>query len=154
MTTDHVIGQATARWLARLQAVSPILRMAMLTMTGVSTALIGLKSYGYGRLAYPLLAGVAGGIIVGTYLYAEAGVFGQQQRDRNDLGSNWAGVPQRIDDELIGCAVFAAVHGRQPDDDERAVIAEAVDEPWREYRDGVDLEDVGVSPEDAPEVAD
>jgi hypothetical protein len=130
-----------ARWLARLQAVSPILRMAMLSVTGLSTALIGLKQYGYGELARPLIAAFCLLVLAGTYLYAERGVYNQQKRDHVDLGTNFSGPTMRIDDELIGNAVFAAIHGRPPDEDEREAISEAVHEPWADYREGVDLSD-------------
>jgi hypothetical protein len=45
----------------------------------------------------------------------------------------------RMDDELIGSSVFAAVHRRPPDEEEQEAISEAVDAPWREYRDGIEV---------------
>lgn len=129
-----------ARWLARLEAVSPIIRMAMLTMTGLSTALVALSQYGLKQYAAPLIGATALAGVVFTYLYTEGGVWNQKNRDKKDLGDNFASPLMRIDDELIGSAVFAAVHGRPPDEDEQEAIAQAVDKSWRKHRDGVDLE--------------
>lgn len=115
----------------------------MLVMTGLSTGLITLQQYGHGRFAWPLVVVTLGGTLVFTYLYTEGGVYNQQKRDHADIGTNYAGPTMRIDDELIGAAVFAAIHRRPPDDDEQAAIAEAVDRPWQAYRDGIQIEENG-----------
>lgn len=130
-----------ARWLARVEAVAPMVRVAMLTLTGLSTALVALKSYGLDRFAVPLVGLTLIGGIIGTYLYTEGGVYNQKNRDKKDLGDNFASPLMRIDDELIGSAVFAAVHQRPPDDDEQEAIANAVDKPWRQHRNGVEVDE-------------
>lgn len=139
MTADRWWVRWGARWLARAHAVSPLVRMGMLVMTGLSTGLITLQQYGHGSFAWPLIGLVIGGTIVFTWLYTEGGVYNQQQRDHADFGTNFAGPTMRIDDELIGAAVFAAVHERPPTEEEQQAIAEAVDRPWKQYRNGISL---------------
>lgn len=139
-TAERTPVRRAARWLARLEAVAPMIRLAMLTMTGLSTALVALSSYGLGEYAIPLVATT---IVVGvafTWLFTEGGVYNQKNRDKKDLGDNFASPLMRIDDELIGSAVFAAMHGRPPDDEEQQAIADAVERPWREHRDGVEVD--------------
>lgn len=138
-TAERMPVRRAARWLARLEAVAPMIRLGMLTMTGLSTALVALSSYGLSQYALPLVATTAIAGIAFTWLYAEGGVYNQKNRDKKDLGDNFASPLMRIDDELIGSAVFAAIHGRPPDEDEQAAIAEAVERPWREHRDGVEV---------------
>jgi hypothetical protein len=140
LTAERRPVRKAARWLARIEAVAPMIRMAMLVMTGLSTALVALSSYGLDRFALPLVGTTLAAALVFTYLYTEGGVYNQQNRDRKDMGNNHATPLMRIDDELIGCAVFAAVHGRPPSEDERESIAEAVDGAWHDHRDGVEVE--------------
>lgn len=140
MTADRWWVRIGARWMARIEAVKGIVDMVMLGMTGVSTALFAMKQYGYGQYALPLVVSVLAGTIVFTYLYTEGGVWNQKQRDSIDMSSNFATPRDKIDDSLIGVAVFSAVHGRPPREDERAVIQQAVHEQWTEFRGGVDLD--------------
>lgn len=140
-TAERWWVRTAARWLARIDGVSAQLRLAMLGLTGVSTATITLKQYGHGDLAWPFIAVVAVGTVGYAYVFGEGGVWNQVSRDRADMSDNYSGPTMRIDDELIGSAVFAAVHGRPPDEDEQQSIAAAVDRPWREYRDGIDIEE-------------
>ena len=139
MTNTNPILQWFARWMARAQAVKDLVSTAMLVMTGLSTGLITLQQYGHGQYAWPLIAIVMLGVLLFTYAYAEFGIYNQQHRDHADFGKNYADPRMKINDELVGCAVFAALHGRPPSDDEQAIIEEAVDTPWHEYRDGIEL---------------
>jgi hypothetical protein len=140
-TAERWWVRRAARWLARLDGVSKQLRLAMLVMTGLSTATITLKQYGHGRWAVPLIGATGVGILVYTYLYTEAGVWNQMQRDRVDLSTNFAGPTMKMDDTLIGVALFAAMQNRPPNEDEFEAIEEAVGMYWHEYRDGIEVED-------------
>lgn len=140
-TAERAPVRRAARWLARIEAVAPMIRVAMLTMTGLSTALVALSSYGLGRFAVPLVATTVLAGVAFTYLFTEGGVYNQKNRDKKDMGDNFASPLMRIDDELIGSAVFAAVHQRPPDEHEQEAIAQAVESPWRQHRDGVEVDE-------------
>lgn len=130
-----------ARWLARIDGVSKHLRLGFLAMTGISTTLIGLKDYGYGEYAWPVIITAAITGFLYAYLYAEGGVWNQVQRDRQDMAANFSDPPQLIDNVQIAAAVFAAHHGRPPTDDELTMLETAVREPWTDYRNGINVED-------------
>ena len=139
-TADRWWVRVAARWLARVDGVSGQIRLAMLVMTGLSTATLSLRQYGLGEYA-PLFIGVTGvGLAVFAYAYSEGGVWNQMARDRSDMSSNHATPRSKINTELTGVALFAALEGREPDAEERAAIEAAVDEQWRERRDGVELD--------------
>lgn len=139
-TAERWWVRRAARWLARLDGVSKQLRLAMLIMTGLSTATITLKQYGHGQLAWPLIGVTGIGILGYTYLYTECGVWNQMQRDRVDLSTNFSGPSMRMDDTLIGVAMFAAEEGRPPDEEEFEAIEEGVRTYWERYRDGVEVD--------------
>lgn len=141
-TAERWWVRLAARWLARVEAVSDIVRMAMLTLTGLSTATVALSEYGYAHFAGPLIVATVGSGVAFTYFYTEGGVYNQKNRDRADLGSNYAQPGNYIDDMIIGAAMFAALHGRPPDDEEVADIEKAVGMVWSDLRDGVDLDDL------------
>lgn len=140
MTADRWWVRAAARWLARVDGVSGQLRLAMLVMTGLSTATLTLRQYGYGELAWPLIFTTGGGMLVYTYLYAEGGVWNQVQRDRADLSTNFAGPGMRMDDELIARGILAGEKGEELTDGERSAIKNELDRGWDEYRDGIQIE--------------
>jgi hypothetical protein len=114
--------------------------MASLAVTAFSTFSLVLQNAGMGEFVpYVGVLGVVG--VVGfAYAYSEGGVWNQVARDKNDLSDNWAGPNMRIDDELIGKAVFAAVHKRPPKAEEARAIEETVDDGWRSHRDGVNID--------------
>lgn len=141
MTADRTWVQFAARWIARIEAVRGIVQMATLSMTAVSTTLLGLQAYGYGEYALPFMLGVAVAGVAFAYLYTEGGVWNQKNRDHSDMGNNFATPRDVIDDTLIATGVFAALHGRQPTDEEREHIQTAVQSQWQEFRDGIDLDD-------------
>ncbi|MDZ7850745.1 MAG: hypothetical protein U5K70_08100 [Halodesulfurarchaeum sp.] len=130
-----------ARWLARVDGVSGMIRLAMLGMTGLSTATLTLRQYGHGEYAWPLIAVVMSGTLVFTYLYTEGGVWNQMSRDRQDLSNNFAGPSMRINDELLARALLAAQEKRELSETERQAIKTELDDAFDEYRDGLPLED-------------
>lgn len=141
MTATRWWVRIAARWLARIDGVSGQIRLAMLIMTGLSTATLTLRQYGYGQYAWALIGVTGVGLAVFTYLYTEGGVWNQMARDRADLSGNYATPSSRINTELNGVAIFAALEGRPPNEDEREAIEEALDEVWEEHRDGIELDD-------------
>lgn len=140
MTANRWWVRFGARWLARIDGVSGQLRLLFLAMTGYGIVLQTLARYGFGGYAIEFLAVSALGLVCYTYYFNEGGVRNQVRRDGQDLAGNWAGPNMRMDDALIGAAMFAATHGRPPDEEEFEAIEQAVDTYWRGYRDGVDLE--------------
>lgn len=137
MTAQRWWVRLAARWLARVDGVSGQLRLAMLALTGISTATISLREYGHGEYAWPLIGVIGLGTVVYTYLYTEGGVWNQMARDRVDLSTNFAGPTMRIDDEMIARAIIAGQLGRELNDDERAAISGELDEALEQYRDGL-----------------
>lgn len=141
-TAERWWVRLAARWLARVDGVSSQLRLAMLGMTGVSTATITLKQYGHGEFAWPLIAVTAIAVLAFTYLYTEGGVWNQVSRDRNDMSSNFAGPTMRIDDELEAVSIVAGIKGRSLTEAEREAIEAELDRAWAKYRDGVTITDL------------
>lgn len=143
MTANRWWVKMAARWLARIDGVSGQLQLAMLIMTGLSTATLTLKSYGYSQFAGPLIAvtGVAG--LVFAYLYTEGGVWNQVNRDRQDLSTNFAQPSYRINDELLARGFLAAFKGRELSQEERSAIQDELDEAFADYRDGINLGEDG-----------
>lgn len=137
MTANRWWVRFGARWMARIDGASGIVQMATLSVTAFSTFSIMLQNFGLGHIVPYLGAVCIAGFILFVYLYAEGGVWNQVSRDRVDLSTNYAGPTMRIDDELIGAAVFAAIHKRPPEDEELEAISEAVDQPWHDYREGI-----------------
>lgn len=130
-----------ARWQARIDSVKGQIQAVSLAVTAFSTFSLVLQGFGLGQFVLPLGVGLA---VIGpayAYLYFEGGVWNQVSRDRADMSTNFAGPSMKMDDTVTGAAVFAAVHGRVPTEDELAVIESAVDEKWQDYRNGVTLDD-------------
>lgn len=138
MTATRWWVRLFARWQARIDSVKGQIQAASLAVTAFSTFSLVLQGFGLGQYVLPL--GIVGAIAAPAYayLYFEGGVWNQVSRDRADMGTNFAGPSMKMDDICTGAAVFAAVHGRQPTDDELALIEDAVDEPWSEFRNGLD----------------
>lgn len=127
------------RWIMRFEASGQILSMAFQGTTAVS-ALSGVLAYSGSEGVVPyVLAGGAISAFVFAYVYTEWGLFNRKNREKVDYGSNFARPDMRIDDEMTGAAVFAAVHGRTPDEEEAAAIEDSVDEAFRKLRNGVDV---------------
>jgi len=142
MTAQRWWVQSAARWLARIDGVSNQLRLAMLGVTGASTAALSLQQYGYGRLTVPLLAAGGAATLAYTYAYTEGGVWNQMSRDRRDMADNWAGPTARIRNEMLTRGLVAADRGRRLSEDEVNTIQSELDAAFREYRDGYDINEV------------
>jgi hypothetical protein len=140
MTANRWWVRLAARWLARVDGVSGMVQLAMLGLTGLSTATLTLRQYGHGEYAWPLIAVVGVGTLVFTYLYTEGGVWNQVARDRQDLSTNFAGPSMRVNNELLARGVLAAQQGRVLSDSEREVIRRELDDAFGEYRDGIEIE--------------
>ena len=140
MTANRWWVRLAARWLARVDGVSGMIQLAMLGLTGLSTATLTLRQYGHGEYAWPLIAVVLAGSLVFTYLYTEGGVWNQVSRDRQDLSSNFAGPSMRMGNELVARGILAAQEGRELTEGERRAIKTELDHAFAEYRDGIDLE--------------
>lgn len=140
MTAERWWVRHAARWLARVDGVSGMIRLAMLGLTGLSTATITLRQYGHGDLAWPFIGVVSAGTLLFTYLYTEGGVWNQMARDRQDLSSNFAGPNMRMNNELLARGILAAREARALSEEERQAIKTELDTAFNEYRDGIDLE--------------
>jgi hypothetical protein len=141
MTANRWWVKLAARWLARVDGVSGMIQLAMLGLTGLSTATLTLRQYGHGEYAWPLVAVVAVGTLAFTYLYTEGGVWNQVSRDRQDLSSNFASPSMRMSNELIARGILAAQETRELTERERGAIKDELDHAFREYRDGIELHD-------------
>lgn len=139
MTANRKWVRIIARWIARIDGVSKHIRLAMLSLTGISTMSIGLRQYGYSNYTVPIIGIIGFLMLIYTYLYTEGGVWNQVGRDRQDLSNNYANPNMKISNEIIGMAVFTAVKGRKPTAKERELITETVDDTWQKYREGIDL---------------
>jgi hypothetical protein len=141
MTAERWWVRLAARWLARIDGVSGMVRLAMLGLTGLSTATLTLRQYGHGEYAWPLIGVTLFGTLIFTYLYTEGGVWNQMARDRQDLSSNFANPSMRMNNELLARAVLAAQEGRELTESERSAIKAELDEGFQEFREGIDLEE-------------
>lgn len=139
MTASRWWVRAAARWVARINGVSEQARLAMLGLTGISTASLTLRQYGHGEYAWPLIGAVVGGTIVYAYLFTEGGVWNQVARDRKDMSMNYSTPSMRIDDELIARGVAAGFKGAELGDGEREAIQSELDDAFTEHRDGVPI---------------
>lgn len=138
MTATRWWVRMAARWLARIGGVQGHLNLAMLTLTGISTASITLRQYGHGELAWPLIGTIGIAIVGYTYAYTEGGVWNQVARDRMDLSKNFADPRIAIDDITIAAGVFGAREGRPPTEEEMNAIEQAVRMSYDRHRDGID----------------
>lgn len=139
MTADRWWVRTAARWLARIDGVSGHIRLAMLGLTGVSTATLTLQQYGHGEYARPFVAVTGVLTLAFTYYYTEGGVWNQMARDRQDLSRNYATPSMLMGQTMIGISAFVAINEREPTEQEREMIEEAVRDQWEGYRDGVTL---------------
>lgn len=147
MTADRWWVRLAARWIARVEAVSPLIRMGMLSMTGLSTALIGLKEYGYDEYARPLIAVVVLGTLAFTWYYTEGGVWNQKNRDTVDLGDNYSGptmlMDKRIEAKQLAHLAYVLQNGHNKSIEEiQREMQEVTDQEWAAMRDGVEIREV------------
>lgn len=140
VNTGGRIRGFAGRWLMRVQAVQGIYQLVGIAVTAAATLTSALVDVGHADLApFALAAGVIGSPIF-AYVYVEWGLFNRKNRENVDRGNNFATPRDKIDDTLIGCAVFGAVNGRPPEDEEIEAIVESVDKQWGEFRDGVEVD--------------
>lgn len=136
--TNGPIRGLLGRWLMRLEAAGSILRMSFLGVTAASTLTSALALIGLQSLApYVLGVGIAGTFVF-AFVYVEFGVFNRKNRERVEYGQNFSRPDMAIDDQMTGAAVFAAVHGREPDEQELEAIEDAVWERYMRYRNGIE----------------
>lgn len=142
MTAQRWWVRLAARWLARIDGVSGQLRLAMLGLTGISTATLTLRQYGHGDLAWPFIGVLSVITILYTYLYTEGGVWNQMARDRQDLSSNYAGPNARISQEMGTRGFIAGIQAETLDDDQIDAIQAELDRSFGELRDGINVDDI------------
>lgn len=142
MTANRWWVKLAARWLARVDGVSNMIQLAMLGLTGISTATLTLRQYGHGEFAWPLIGVLVVSMLVFTYLYTEGGVWNQMNRDRQDLSSNFASPSMRISHELFARGLLAGEETSELSDEQRRAIKQELNRAFEEYRDGLDLETV------------
>lgn len=139
VSTGGPIRGLLGRWMMRFEASQQVLRLVFQATTAVST-LSGVLAYVGYQWAVPYILGIGGvGIVLFAFAYTEFGIYNRKNRERQEYGANFARPGNRIDDEMIGAGVFAAVHGRPPDEDEAEAIADAVDDRYQDLRDGVEI---------------
>jgi hypothetical protein len=142
-----------ARWIARIDGVSGQLRLAMLALTGISTATLTLKQYGYGQYAWPVIAVITAVTVVYTYLYTEGGVWNQVARDRTDMSDNYSGPTMLFDAKIDArqrseqtIAIIEALTEEPVPEDRREQIRAGLDsvtvDEWRSLREGVNVEEL------------
>lgn len=140
MTADRTWVKAVARWLARIDGISGMLRLAMLGLTGVSTMSITLKDYGLQRFVWPLIGLLCVGTLLFAYYYTEGGVWNQVHRDKRDMSQNYATPFQRISNEMTARALYAGEKGSELSKEERDAIKQEIDMAYSEMRDGIEVE--------------
>lgn len=145
MTAERWWVRSAARWLARVDGVSGQLRLAMLVLTGLSTATLTLRQYGHGEYAWPLIGLTSVGMVVYTYLYNEGGVRNQVSRDNTDLSDNYSGPTMLMDARIEARQLAYLGYVLQNGEDRSFAEIEShlqalTDEEWQQLRHGVDLE--------------
>lgn len=140
MTAERKPVKMVARWLARVDGVSEMIKLAMLGLTGISTGLVTLKQYGHGQYAWHLVSFVLIGTLIFTYLYTEGGVWNQKARDKRDLSSNFAGPDTRIKSEFIVRGILAGQKGEEISQEELDAIKKELDKTFLEHRKGINIE--------------
>lgn len=141
VSTDGAIRGFMGRWLMRIQAIQGIVQMVSMAITAASTLTFALQSIGYTHLAPWVLASGLIGTPLFAWFYVDKGLFNRKNRENVDRGNNFATPRDKIDDTLIGTAVFAAVHGREPDEEELDTIENSVTKKWSDFRNGVDVDE-------------
>jgi hypothetical protein len=122
----------------RFQASGEILQLAFSGTTAVS-ALSGVLAYTGFQWAVPFVLAAGLLAIVGfAYAYVEYGIYVRKNREVQDRGNDFAKPQNRIDDEMIGRAVGAAILGRPLAEDEVEAIHEEMDSAYRKFRNGVE----------------
>jgi len=147
MTASNRVFRWIARWFMRLEAAGNILRIVLFGGTFLSTGLTALQQYGHQQYAIPFIGVVGGSTILFAYVYAEAGVYNQKNRDTADAGDNYSGPTMLMDSKLearqlayLGY-VLQNGNGRSFEElnDELQALTE---EEWASLRDGINITEV------------
>jgi len=141
MTATRWWVRLAARWFAKIKTTEGQLRSLSLAVTAFSTFSLVLQNAGLGQFVPVVGAIAACGWVIYSHLYSEGGVHNQAQRDLADLSNNYAGPSSRINNELTGRAVAAAMKGDSLTQGEREAMQEELDAAFSEYRDGIVLEE-------------
>lgn len=141
INTGGPIRGFVARWLMRFQAVQGFIQMGSMMVTAASTLTFALQAIGYTEIA-PYVLGIG---LFGTpafaWAYTELGLFNRKNREKSDRGANWAG-PDAFMNSVIGAmGTYYAMNQDVPDSDEFEELQQSVELAWREYRDGINLDD-------------
>lgn len=146
MTAERWWVRLAARWLARIDGVSGQLRLALLGLTGVSTATLTLRQYGYGEYAWPFIGAVGVLTIIYTYFYTEGGVWNQTARDRADLSDNYSAPTMLLDKRIEAKQLALLAYVLDDSGRDLAYYMEQMDnithKEWAELRDGVDVDEI------------
>jgi hypothetical protein len=147
VTADRWWVRLAARWLARIDGVSGQLRLAMLALTGISTGVVALEQYGLERYAVPFIAAVAIAVLGYTYVYTEGGVWNQVNRDKSDMGDNYAGPTMLFDarhrSTQLAYLAYVTQNGHEKSFEEiKTRMDEYTHEEWAALREGRDVEEI------------
>lgn len=146
MTADNRLFRWVARWFMRAEAAGNILRIVFFGLTGLSTALFTLQSYGYGEYARHFTAALVGGTIVFMYFYAERGVFNQKNRDKADAGDNYSGptmlLDARIEARQLAYLGYALQNGGESLAELEREMQDITEEEWARLRRGIDVNEI------------
>ena len=140
MNTEGPIRGLIARWLMRFEAAGGILQIGFLGVTAASTLVTALSLLGLESYAPAVLVAGLVGVVVYAWAYVELGIYNRKNRERQDRGNNFAKPQNRIDDELIARGTAAGLKGETLSATEREAIDEELDDAYRRYRGGIDIE--------------
>lgn len=144
-TTENRVFRWVARWFMRFEAAGNILRILLFGGTFLSTGLSALYQYGYARYAPPFIVAVGLGTLAFAYVYTEAGVYNQKNRDTADVGDNYSGPTMLMDKRLsakqLAYLGFVLQNGQDVEYNELVEQMEDLTvEEWVNLRDGIDVD--------------
>jgi len=140
MTANRFWVKAIARWLARVDGISGMLRLAMLGLTGVSTMSMTLRDYGLQRFVWPLIGAMGVATLLFAYYYTEGGVWNQVHRDKRDMSQDYSHPNLYISSFMTARALEAGQKGRKLTEEEREAMRKELSSAYVEMRDGMELE--------------
>lgn len=139
MKTGGPVRGLIARWVFRFEAAQGPINMVFRGITAVSTltaalALIGAQEYA----KWLLLAGLIGTPVF-AFVYTEWGVYNRKNRESSDRGANWTGPDSYMNSVIGAMGTYYAMNHEPPDEEEYEEMKDAVEMAWKEYRDGIDI---------------
>lgn len=139
--TQGPIRGFLGRWIMRFEASGQVLTLFFQGTTAVS-ALSGVLAFSGFEWAVPFVMALGGiGVIAFAYVYVELGLYNRKNREKQERGNNFAKPQNFIDDAMIARGVLTAMNGRTLDDEERREIEQELEVAYREYRNGIPIED-------------